>query len=388
MPMRTITDIATRCCKMNPADQYIRKKIEARVRDGNLRLLSAERLEVDFFSNDYLGFVTSGILERTMADIPADGFDTGSTGSRLLSGNSSAAELLEHTAARFHDAEAALLFNSGYNANTGLIAAVAGRESTILYDSLCHASIHDGIRLSQARNKFKFAHNDLKELEALLVRHQDGCPLYVVVESVYSMDGDVAPLAEIAALAEKHHAALIVDEAHATGVFGARGEGLVHSLGLQNQVFARVHTFGKALGCHGAVVVGSKELVQFLINFSRPFIYTTALPGHAVRAAIGAYTCLTAPGFTNEPLHSMIAAFRQKTSGSAHKWMDSSSPIQAILLPGNENCRRYSALLAQAGIQAKAILSPTVPAGGERIRICLHEFNTAEQIERLFEVLG
>ena len=388
MPMRITTNTITRCWKMNPADLYLRRKLDERAAAGNLRSLSTDRLAADFFSNDYLGFVTNGILERRMADKSASLLSTGSTGSRLLSGNSPDAEILEATAARFHDAEASLLFNSGYNANTGLIASVAGRESTILYDALSHASIIEGVRLSHARHKHKFVHNDLNELESLLQQSQDGHPVFVVVESVYSMDGCFAPLKAIAGLCARYHAALIVDEAHATGVFGANGQGLVYELGLQDQIFARVHTFGKAMGCHGAVVAGSSELTSFLINFARPFIYTTALPGHSVQAALTAYACMSDAGFSHRPLHELIRYFREKIAGSVFEWLDSTTPIQGVVIPGNEQCRAVAQQLAAQGIQAKAILSPTVPAGAERIRICLHTFNTAEQLDLLFRTMG
>jgi 8-amino-7-oxononanoate synthase len=388
MPTRITTNSTTRCWKMNPAELYLRRKIDERIAAGNLRSLSTEKLAADFYSNDYLGFITNGILDRRMAAMANASLTTGSTGSRLLSGNSNDAEKLEAAAARFHDAEAALLFNSGYNANTGLIAAVAGRESTILYDALSHASIIDGVRLSQARHKHKFGHNDLNELESLLQRSQDGNPVIVIVESVYSMDGCFAPLKAIAGLCNTYHAALIVDEAHGTGVFGANGQGLVHELGLQGQVFARVHTFGKAMGCHGAVVAGSRELTSFLINFARPFIYTTALPGHSVQAALAAYACMSDVGFSHRPLHDLIQYFRGKIAGSALEWLDSASPIQGVVIPGNEPCRAVAQQMAAQGIQTKAILSPTVPAGAERIRLCLHLFNTTEQVDRLFSVLS
>ncbi len=373
---------------MSPADKYLEKKIAERVSAGNLRTLTGERLQTDFFSNDYLGFATNGVVAQQMKLYPGYGHETGATGSRLLSGNFAEAELLEQAAAAFHDAEAALLFNSGYNANIGLIAAVAGREATIIYDALSHASILDGVRLSHAGTKFKFRHNDLEDLEQLLKKSATGAPLYVVIESVYSMDGDFAPLKDIILLTERYGASLIVDEAHATGVFGNHGEGLVHALGLQKQVFARVHTFGKAMGCHGAVVAGSRRLVQYLINFARSFIYTTALSGHSVCAARAAYDCMKAPDFSNQQLHDLIGYFRSRVATSQQMWLDSQSSIQAIIIPDNRQCRELSGLLAESGIQARAILSPTVPHGKERIRICLHQFNTTVQVGMLFDVLG
>jgi len=370
---------------MNRLEQYLADKIQERTLAGNLRRLTTHRAEVDLFSNDYLGLATTGALAQLMQPYSVNTHDTGSTGSRLLSGNSAEAEALESTIAAFHKAEAALLFNSGYDANVGLITSITGRSTTILSDELCHASLIDGIRLSQCARRYKFAHNDLDDLAEKLRKYKDAGPVLVVVESIYSMDGDMAPLAEMAALCEAHDAQLIVDEAHATGFAGAHGEGLVCALGLQDRVFARVHTFGKALGCHGAAVVGSSLLKQFLVNFARTFIYTTALPLHAVHAITCAYSYLASQDFTNAQLHELIAYFRSciKETGS-NGWKDSYSPIQALVIGDNEKSRQVAARLQQAGLQVNPILSPTVAAGEERLRVCLHMFNTREEVDRLF----
>ena len=370
-------------CSMNHVEQYLADKLQERAIAGNLRNLTTEKAPVDLFSNDYLGLVTTGALAKLMHPLHND--TTGSTGSRLLSGNSEQAEQLEHTIAAFHKAEAALLFNSGYDANMGLIASITGRHTIILSDELCHASIIDGIRLSQCSRKYRFAHNNLEDLEEKLSKYMAGWPMLVIIESVYSMDGDAAPLAEIVQLCEQYNAQLVVDEAHATGVTGLHGEGLVCSLGLQQRVFARVHTFGKALGCHGAAVVGGTLLKQYLINFARPFIYTTALPGHSVHAAHCAYQYLASPSFNNQPLHDLIAYFRTCIQASGMQgWKDSTSPIQALVVGDNEKSKTLAVKLQQAGLQIKPILHPTVPLGMERLRICLHTFNTKDQVDLLF----
>ena len=374
---------------MGPLEQHLAAKLQEREREGNLRSLSSQKLATDFFSNDYLGLVTTGLLQSYMDKEPCSEATPGSTGSRLLSGNNSMVEALEQTIAKFHGAEGALLFNSGYTANIGLITAIANRETTILYDELCHASIIDGIRLAITTKKYKFPHNDLASLADKLAKHKGIGPMLVIVESVYSMDGDEAPLPEMVALCQQYHAQLVVDEAHATGVVGNKGEGLVCALGLQNKVFARVHTFGKAMGCHGAAVVGSGLLKQYLINFSRPFIYTTALPGHAVQAIQCAYTYLSSPCFSNESLHGLISYFRQKIAVSNNpNWLDSTSPIQAFVIGDNLKSKAIAASLQAAGLQVKAILYPTVPLGKERLRVCLHSFNTKAEVDRLFEVVG
>ena len=367
---------------MNRLEHYLADKLNERTQAGNLRRLTTQRAPIDFFSNDYLGLSTTGILAELMRPNNID--TTGSTGSRLLSGNSEQAEILEHTIASLHKAEAALLFNSGYDANMGLLASITSRHSTILSDELCHASIIDGIRLSQCSRKYRFEHNDLADLEEKLKKNTAEGPVVVVVESIYSMDGDIAPLAEIVGLCEQYDAQLVVDEAHATGVIGKHGGGLVCSLGLQDKVFARVHTFGKALGCHGAAVVGSRTLKRYLINFARPFIYTTALPGHSLHAISTAYQYLSEHSFSNAPLHDLITHFRARIEEAGMEgWKNSISPIQALVISDNERCGALASKLQGAGLEVRPIRYPTVPLGMERLRICLHTFNTADQIDLL-----
>ncbi|MES2701373.1 MAG: 8-amino-7-oxononanoate synthase [Bacteroidota bacterium] len=365
---------------MNAVDKYLAGRIAEREQAGNLRALSAQRSPVDFYSNDYLGLSTTGLLASLT---PVGNHSTGSTGSRLLSGNSPQALALEHTLAIFHKAEAALLFNSGYDANIGLLSSIISRDTIVLSDELCHASIIDGIRLSLTTHKYKFRHNDLNDLETKLKRHATtGKPVIVVAESVYSMDGDKAPLTDMAALCGQHHAALVIDEAHATGVFGINGEGLVCALGLEDKIFARIHTFGKALGCHGAAVVGSAMLQQYLINYARSFIYTTALPPHSLQAIHSAYQHLQSHTFTNQPLHDLIAYFKAQVAGIPC-WKQSSTPIQAYVAGNNEKAKQLATRLQQSGLQVSPILHPTVPAGQERLRVCLHTFNTREQVDVL-----
>lgn len=373
---------------MNGTEQFLNNKLKERELANNLRILRSEKFKVDFFSNDYLGLVTTGTLQDLVKNEPEYLCNTGSTGSRLLSGNNADVEELEQLIAKFHKAEAALLFNSGYNANTGLIASIVSKDTVIIYDELCHASIIDGIRLSISQKRHKFKHNDIDDLEEKLKKITESVPVIVITESVFSMDGDLAPLAEIANLCTKYNAQLIVDEAHATGVFGAKGEGLVCALGLQDVVFARVHTYGKALGCHGASVVGSDLLKQFLVNFSRTFIYTTALPGHSITSIKCAYKYLATPSFTNEPLHQLISYFRHKTDESKLTgWIESLSPIQILITGDNGLSKKIESVLQNEGLHVKAILHPTVPLGKERLRICLHTFNTKEQIDLLHSLV-
>lgn len=374
---------------MSPLELQLQKKLADRKEAGNLRTLKTPTAPVDLYSNDYLGLVTNGVIAQLLSkEYNNTPLATGSTGSRLLSGNSVAAEDLENNIAQFHHGEAALLFNSGYDANTGLLSSLADRHTTYIYDELCHASIIDGIRLAQTDKRYKYQHNDMDSLAEKLDKVTDGTAI-VVTESIFSMDGDMAPLKEIAAMCTEHNASLIVDEAHATGVFGKYGAGLVAALGLEQDVFARVHTYGKAMGCHGATVVGSNALKQYLINFARSFIYTTALPEHSIKAIACAYQFISDNTQAQVLLHEVIAYFRKCTKEKQIKGLiDSESAIQALLVGENERTKNAAAKLQRAGFQINAILSPTVPAGSERLRICLHTYNTHQQIDELTDILA
>lgn len=373
---------------MNNIEAYILSKLKQREQDRNLRSLSTQKGAMDFHSNDYLGLVTNGTLAAMIYERYGQNGSTGSTGSRLISGNSIEIEELEWKIAKFHKAAAALIFNSGYDANVGLLSSLIHRDTVVIYDELCHASIIDGIRLGLSNKKYKFRHNDVNDLEDRLERLSNRCKTLVIVESVYSMDGDIAPLKDITNVCSRYCASIIVDEAHATGIFGNKGEGLVCALHLQDNVFARVHTFGKALGAHGAAVVGSQLLRNHLINFARSFIYTTALPGHSIQAIDCTYRYMDSDDFTNKHLHELIAYFRKEVNTTGlQEWIDSYSPIQALLLKDNNKCKEVAARLLDAGIMVKAILHPTVPKGMERLRVCLHSFNTASNIERLISIV-
>lgn len=368
---------------MFPAEKALNETLQKREEQDLLRKLSLANKQIDFTSNDYLGFARSAELFRMIEDkMAASGRRVGSGGSRLLSGNSQEAEELETFLAGFHNAEAALLFNSGYDANIGLFSSMAKKGDTILYDELVHASIHDGIRLSRA-DSFPFQHNNLTHLEERLKRPKGD--IFVAVESVYSMDGDCAPLREIADLCNTYQANLIIDEAHATGVFG---KGLVQNEEIQNKVFARIHTFGKALGCHGAVVLGSDILKKYLLNYARSFIYTTAFPLHSLISIECAYQLLDKSKDAQNKLHAIISYCREKikTSGST-SWLDSKSSIQSLVVPGNTQVRKLCKKLQDADMDVRPILSPTVPKGKERIRVCLHSYNTKEEINLLFATI-
>jgi 8-amino-7-oxononanoate synthase len=367
---------------MFPADKFITEALIKRESIGALRKLSVSDKSIDFSSNDYLGFARSPLLneniEAAMSKLKAS---NGSGGSRLLTGNSTYAEELEAFLATIHQAEAALLFNSGYDANVGLLSSVPTRGDTILYDELVHASIHDGMRLSKA-DSFSFRHNDIEHLHERLKAAKGN--IFVIVESVYSMDGDVTFMEELEGLCSKYSLNLIVDEAHATGVFGM---GLVQQFNLQDKVFARVHTFGKAMGCHGAVVIGNNTLKQYLINYARSFIYTTALPSHSLVSIECAYKLLVSERKAAEELQANISYFRSKIE-TKHSWLNSTSAIQSLIVPGNENVRALAKAIQKHDMDVRPIVSPTVPKGKERRSVCLHSYNTKAEIDLLMKVIG
>ncbi|MGZ3861917.1 MAG: aminotransferase class I/II-fold pyridoxal phosphate-dependent enzyme [Bacteroidia bacterium] len=357
--------------------------LEKRKAENNFRKLSLPSKKlVDFSSNDYLGFSKDPELKKRKEKILKQ-YQTkqeGSTGARLISGNSLLAENTEKQIAKFHNADAALLFNSGYDANTGLLSSVPQKRDLVLYDELCHSSIIDGVRQSFA-DSFKFRHNDVAHLQRLLERNSQAETLFVVTESVFSMDGDCALLKEISALCNRYGAYLIVDEAHATGVYGSSGRGLCNAAGIEKDCFARVYTFGKALGTHGAAVVGGKDLKDYLVNFARSFIYTTALPPSSLASAAAAYSLLKDKK-NRMALEKNIKFFNSLTAKIPAK-ISSTSAIHCFLVPGNENAIKAAESLQNKGFDVRPIKSPTVRAGSERLRICLHATNTSEEIRKL-----
>ncbi|HEX9956371.1 MAG TPA: 8-amino-7-oxononanoate synthase [Fibrella sp.] len=356
---------------------------------GLFRSLTLAESAIDFTSNDYLGIGRSGTLHDQLTQAATSLTHNGATSSRLLAGHTLLADRVETELAKFYRAETALLFNAGYMANLGLLACLPQRGDTLLTDELIHASLIDGARLSKA-NRIRFAHNDLTDLETKLrAAFLQGGNVFVVVESLYSMDGDEAPLVEIAALCTAFNAALIVDEAHASGAYGPGGAGLVAAHGLQDQVLARVHTFGKALGVHGAAVLGSPLLRTYLINTARPLIYATALPPHDLLAIELAHAKVAAEPERAALLHERVAYFHKKRGQLAPEavWLPSTSPIQGLLVPGNAEVRQVAAALQAAGFDVRPIVSPTVAAGQERIRICLHTYNTEAEIDGLLLAL-
>jgi len=369
-------------------DEFLDKKLNERKEQNAFRLLRITENKIDFCSNDYLGIVKNNLLQPAtgnprLNDSVGQGQPaTGSTGSRLLSGNYKLIEKTEKEIATFHQSETALIFNSGYDANVGLLSSVPQKGDTIIYDFLSHASIRDGIRLSFAES-FSFAHNDLNDLEKKI--NQARGNIFVVTESVFSMDGDLCPLQPLVQLCKKYNAHLIIDEAHATGVIGERGEGLVQHLQLQNEIFARVHTFGKACGCHGAAIAGSQRLKDYLINFARSFIYSTALPEHAVSMIKKSYEIFPYLVDERKHLHQLINLFQ--SAKIPFEKLSSSTPVQIVIVPGNDAIKSLSEKLQQKNFDVRPILYPTVPKGKERLRIVLHAFNSEVEVQQLIDEL-
>ncbi|GAA5956672.1 hypothetical protein JCM21900_002333 [Sporobolomyces salmonicolor] len=378
---------------------------------------------VDFSSNDYLSFscspsLRSKLLSALSSSPSAPPSPYGPPSSRLLDGNSSHHLSLEAHLSAFFRAEAGLLFNSGFDANAGLWACLPGPDDWILFDQLVHASIHDGMRASRvAKDRRRaFKHNKLEDLErtlAEIVQSDGGVrkgekSVWVGIESLYSMDGDLAPLKEVVELVERllplGNGHLVVDEAHSTGLYGPQGRGLVCALGLANRVTARVHTFGKAMACSGAVVLSSPLIRSYLINYARPLIYSTVMPymnvlaieksletledgegdlpaahvHHLASTLISRLSSFLTPSSSvSLPAHLLPPLYPSLSLSQVHP---PTSPIIPLLTPFP---RPLSAFLREKGFLVRPITYPTVPVGEERVRVCLHAGNTVEEVEAL-----
>ncbi|MBV6646676.1 MAG: 8-amino-7-oxononanoate synthase [Cyclobacteriaceae bacterium] len=367
-------------------DDFLVQKLQERHSKGNKRQLPQATALKDFVSNDYLGLARNRELaERIRERWDSEGFiANGGTGSRLLSGNHSFYKELERMLSAVFQAESALVFNSGYHANQAVVASIPQKGDTILYDQLSHVCLKEGAWLSKA-DSYAFFHNDLEDLERRLVQAKGN--VFVLTETVFSMDGDVAPLEEMVALCERYGANLIVDEAHSTGVYGADGGGWLIEKDLHQRVFCRIYTFGKAMGVHGACVAGSKALAEYLVNFGRPFIYTTSMPPHSVLSIAEAFQYLRDHIELQQVLRSKVELFVNHLQRQGIKPL-SSTTIQPIMVAGNSKARKVAQDLQQGGFDVRPILAPTVKEGAERLRISLHTSNTDEEIVQLAEAIG
>lgn len=418
----------------------LQQALDRRRSEGTLRCLSSleelqkQRQDIDFSSNDYLGLACSKTL-RALVDTAFQQACTcfsrnvlGATGSRLLSGDSVYCHQLEEWLARLHRRPAALLCNSGYDANLSITSCLPAH--VIVMDELCHNSIYMGVKWNASRRHdaptvvTTFAHNNVQDLTAKLQQQHAGSIILVLVESVYSMDGDVAPLQEILNVSQKFGAHVVVDEAHGLGIYGytnrrdlseeeddndsttptsgSGGTGVLAALGLEHHpsLLASVYTFGKAAGCHGAVICcSSPTLKEYLLNYARPFIYSTALPLHSlvtIRCSYQTFTSLEGEE-RRRRVFALVRLFRRRVESmltSIQKddhisLCPSNSPIQALLIPGNAACMDFCRIMKdQHGILLYPIRAPTVPKGQERVRIILHAHNTSEEVEHLVECMN
>ncbi len=359
---------------------HVQEALEKRRENGTLRILKLQQEGIDFYSNDYLGLARNrdfqNLLLRNVVKNPE--LLKGSTGSRLISGNSFMIHETEEYIAKEHQYESALLFPSGYNANLALFSTLPTRHDIIIVDEKIHRSVHDACKMSHAK-KLKFKHNSTQHLEEVLKKQKEHC--YVAIESLYSMDGDIAPLQEIAEITERYNASLIVDEAHAFGVFGY---GWVDKFQLQNKVLATVITYGKALGTHGAAVLTNDLIKSFLINFSSPFIYTTSAHDFLWNSIKEGYSFININNGLSVKLQENIKTFHDQQLNSPSS---ENSPVQAIIIPDNHQLRSLKETLLENGFLTYAVFSPTVKEGTERLRICLHSFNTQEEILDLTKLI-
>jgi len=358
--------------------------LQVRQENGRLRVLRQLQLPVDFSSNDYLGLSRSAWMKQHIAQ-QADVLNLGSTGSRLLNGNSKLAEELESKLAAFLGTEAALIFNSGFDANTGLLSTVIRKSDIVFYDQAIHASMHQGLQLSGA-SLVSFRHNSTEDLldKIKSVDLSQG-QAWLVCESYYSMDGDQAPLEDFVSICQAYGVELIVDEAHAIGCFGTSGKGLCESFRESGDIFATVITFGKALGTHGAAVLCSARTREYLINFCKSFIYTTALPPHSLLGIEAGMEFLKKFSRPQLQLYSNIQHFLKSSSDLTN--ICGTGPVFGYLMDGESHVKAAATELQQVGLDVRPIVAPTVPKGEERLRVILHSFNTKEEIDLLTEKL-
>jgi 8-amino-7-oxononanoate synthase len=426
--IQTLEKMDRKLCQ-SPLEQTLQTLLERRRTNSTLRKLTLPTAnQIDFSSNDFLSLSRSPQLKSLyLHELQKTNISLGSGGSRLLDGNSTYAEELEHDIARFHGAEAGLLFNSGFDANAGFFACVPQPNDIIVHDELVHASVHDGMRLSRACGVIAFRHNSIEDLRRVLrqiVEEKDSVggsegSVIVAVESIYSMDGDVAPLKGIVEAVEevvgRERGYIVVDEAHSTGVLGSQGRGLVSELGLEDRMFARLHTFGKALACNGgelsvssmfgqawlicdlAIILGSHTLREYLINYARSLIYTTFMSYPALALIKSSYALFQSGGTTalQQHLHGLTETLYiglkdlHSRSRSARRTLiiPSACPQSPIFAVQLKRPKQLASALQASGMMVRAVVPPTVPHGTERVRICLHAGNTVLEVSQLVALL-
>ena len=356
------------------------------------RLKKAHRLRelvlpegIDFTSNDYLGLASHPALRETaIAALEADGM-VGAGGSRLLRGHHPAHARLEDFAAGFFGAQKALFMGGGFVANYALFSTLCERHDAVVFDERVHASVKEGIHASSA-SRYRARHNDLDSFESMICRAREkgARRVFVAIESIYSMDGDAAPLEGLDAVARRHEAVLVVDEAHATGVFGPRGRGLGETL--HNENWITLHTGGKALGVYGALICASGEIIDYLINKSRPFIYSTAPPPYLAATLQRALELVDEEPWRRERVLK-LADWASNAFSSLGPQRSSGSQIIPIVLGEAERTLKVARALQDSGFDVRAVRPPTVPEGTSRLRISIHANHSEETITALADAL-
>ncbi|MEJ2322295.1 MAG: 8-amino-7-oxononanoate synthase [Gammaproteobacteria bacterium] len=339
-----------------------------------------------FCSNDYLGLAADKRIAQALKQ-GVDRWGSGSGAAHLVNGHSSAHHALEEALADWLGRERALLFSTGYMANLGIITGLLGRDDGLFEDKLNHASLIDGGLLGVAR-MHRYRHADMDSLQQQLATHRDGARM-VVTDAVFSMDGDIAPLGEMAAICARDQALLVVDDAHGLGVLGQQGRGSVHEAGLSQQdVPVLMGTLGKAFGVAGAFVAGSETLVETLIQQARSYIYTTAMPAALAEATLASLRIVREEAWRRVKLVSLVQRFRDGAEAIGLTLMPSRTPIQPILLGESQKAVAWSERLEALGCLVTAIRPPTVPAGQARLRVTLSASHEEAQVDRLLDALS
>ena len=343
------------------------------------------KLMLNFCSNDYLGLANHPLLSATLKQA-ADQYGSGSGSAHLVCGHSAAHHALEEELAAFTGRERALLFSTGYMANLGVISALVSRKDTVFSDRLNHASLLDGVKLSTADLQ-RYRHLDMVDLQEKLAAFSGRA--LIATDSVFSMDGDLAPLPALAALAEQYQAGLLVDDAHGFGVLGEQGAGSIKHFGLnQQQVPILMATLGKACGSFGAFVAGPEDLIEYLIQKARTYIYTTALPAAQAEVSRVGLKLLSTEEWRRDKLTQLIQRFKQGAAELAIPLAMSATPIQPIMVGDSQSALQYSQRLLDLGFWVSAIRPPTVPAGSARLRVSFSANHEEWQVDALLDALA
>ncbi len=383
MTLNLAAELTSRLAKQKQQHRYRSRRVIDSPQDVELQCNGKPLLS--FCSNDYLGLANHPTLIKAL-QAGAERYGVGSGASHLVSGHSQAHHALEETLAEFTQRPRALLFSSGYMANLGVVTALASKQNNIHADRLNHASLIDAARLSGATMR-RYPHNDIEALNKRLEKSNDDRP-FIITDGVFSMDGDIASLSQLAATATRYHATLMVDDAHGIGVIGENGRGTIEYCGLNNyEVPILVGTLGKALGTAGAFVAGSEALIEILIQQARTYIYTTALPPAIAHATLTSIELIETEAWRREHLQALVKQFRSGAEQLGLNLMPSITPIQPLLI--NDSCKamRISEALQQQGILISAIRPPTIPENTTRLRITFSANHSEQHVEKLLSAL-